>query len=330
MTEKIKDNLHRIIVTLPGSPLRTLNCYVMTSPERNLIIDTGFNIPGCLESLRGGLDELGIDMGQTDIFLTHFHSDHVGLVPEIVKPGTRVYLSGVDEALLRGTLEDTDAYWAEFESYFIADGYPAEEMAKTHLVNPARLYRPARSFESIAVQDGDELLLAGRRLRCVATPGHTPGHTCLYDPEQKILFTGDHVLYDITPNITQWPSLPNSLKCYLDSLAKVDALEVKLALAAHRDNSGTLHQRVTQLREHHRHRIADTLRIVKAHPGINGYETASKMEWKISADSWEDFPPGQRFFAVGEAISHLEYLRMAGEITLAKVNGINTYHAVQA
>jgi len=69
--------------------------------------------------------------------------------------------------------------------------------------------------------------------RCIETPGHSPAHFCLYEAKNKILVSGDHILFDITPNITFWPQLDNSLKSYLDSLDKVYNLDVNLVLPGH-------------------------------------------------------------------------------------------------
>ena len=66
----------------------------------------------------------------------------------------------------------------------------------------------------------DELLpLAGRRIRAIWTPGHTPGHLCLHDEDNDVLLTGDHVLPRISPNIGLQPhSATPPLGPYLDSL----------------------------------------------------------------------------------------------------------------
>ena len=58
---------------------------------------------------------------------------------------------------------------------------------------------------------------------------------CFYEEENKILISGDHILFDITPNITRWPELDNSLKVYLASLEKVKDLDVNLVLPGHRN-----------------------------------------------------------------------------------------------
>ena len=68
------------------------------------------------------------------------------------------------------------------------------------------------------------LQLAGLELRCIHTPGHTPGHMVLYLPRQRLLFSGDHILFDITPNIAVWSTVPHSLADYLASLDKLRGL----------------------------------------------------------------------------------------------------------
>jgi len=65
---------------------------------------------------------------------------------------------------------------------------------------------------------------------------------CLYEPAKKILVSGDHILFDITPNITFWPNLKNSLKAYLSSLEKVFSLQVDLVLPGHRNICNNLNK----------------------------------------------------------------------------------------
>ena len=92
MAELIYKNpdIYKIPVTLPNNPLKILNSYVIRTPDENLVIDTGFNQPECLEALTAGLKELSIDMDHTTLFLTHLHSDHVGLTNDIITDKTRV------------------------------------------------------------------------------------------------------------------------------------------------------------------------------------------------------------------------------------------------
>lgn len=69
-------------------------------------------------------------------------------------------------------------------------------------------------------------------LEVIAAPGHTPGQICLWMANQQVLFTADHVLFDITPNITMWPNLPNALGRYLESLTRIGTYPARLASPA--------------------------------------------------------------------------------------------------
>ena len=98
MFEQIHSNpdIYKVPVVLPNNPLKNLNCYIIKTPSENLVIDTGFNQPECLEALTGGLKALDIDMDRTTLFLTHLHSDHIGLVNHIATGQTKILMSRTD------------------------------------------------------------------------------------------------------------------------------------------------------------------------------------------------------------------------------------------
>ena len=141
------------------------------------------------------------------------------------------------------------------------------------------------------------------------------------------MFLGDHVLFDITPNITAWPRMPDALGSYLRSLEKIRAYDVKLALPGHR-RGGDMHLRIDQLLEHHKRRLEEAFSAVKNHPGQPAYFLAGKMTWKIRASSWDTFPVAQKWFAVGECMSHLDHLMVQGRIRKELQGGKAAYFAV--
>ena len=94
-------NIYKIPVFLPNNPLKILNSYVIKTPQGNLVMDTGFRQPECLEALTQGLNELEIDMDHTTLFLSHLHSDHVGLTNDIITDKTRVLISEYDYNYLK-------------------------------------------------------------------------------------------------------------------------------------------------------------------------------------------------------------------------------------
>jgi glyoxylase-like metal-dependent hydrolase (beta-lactamase superfamily II) len=120
------------------------------------------------------------------------------------------------------------------------------------------------------------------------------------------------VLFHITPNICRWTGVEDSLGDYLASLDRVNALPVERVLPAHRMEMGDLGGRVNELKSHHRLRLDSALEIVKREPGLTAYDIAGRMAWSIRCRSWLDFPVTQKFFAVGEALAHLDWLEKQG------------------
>ena len=192
---------------------------------------------------------------------------------------------------------------------------------------PAQTAAPAAWTRYQYLRDGDTLSYGGHTFRCILTPGHTPGHMCLYEPEARWLFTGDHILFYISPNICRWETMPDALGSYLESLQTVRDLPVELLLPAHRRDTGVLRDRADELTAHHLGRIEDAWHTVREEPGLTGYEIAGRMRWRIRSRSWEDFPLEQKFFAVGEALAHLDYLEVRGRVLRREERGKYRYYA---
>lgn len=81
MIQEIFKNIYKIEIPIFNSPLKALNSYVIKGLERSLIIDTGLNQEECMNAMQAGLREIGVDLRETDFFITHIHPDHIGLVP---------------------------------------------------------------------------------------------------------------------------------------------------------------------------------------------------------------------------------------------------------
>ncbi len=311
MIEQVAPHIYSILIPLPGNPLKSLNAYLIKG-ARNLLIDTGFRQPQCRNAMLEALDSLSVSMENTDIFLTHLHSDHSGLAPELASASTKIFLSGYDRTRLPGKL--CELQWDKNDAFFLSHGFPAAELKEVATKNPAREFMPLPYDDYILVEEGNVYSYGGYDLEAVATPGHTPGHMCLYDRKSGILFLGDHVLFDITPNITAWMNFPNALGAYLESLHKIKSFPVTLPLPAHRAVHTTFSARVQELLDHHQRRCQEILDILAKKPDQHAYAVASQMTWRIRCHDWSDFPVAQKWFAVGEAIAHLEFLESTGQV----------------
>lgn len=321
-----KPEIYRMLIPLPENPLKTLNSYLIKLENRNLLIDTGFNRPECHEALIENLKELNVDMEKTDIFLTHLHSDHIGLINKIAHKNSKVYIGKIDYEYMFENLEGFN--WEESEKRFASEGFPYEIIERLRDTNQAKIFAPDGMFESILVEDGYKFNVDKLEFTVILTSGHTPGHTCLYLEKEKLLFSGDHILFDITPNITSWLRVKDSLRNYIESLEKIKKLEITKTFPGHRATSDNVYSRIDEIIEHHKSRLTDTLEVIKeksAKEGLTAYEIASFMKWNMRGKSWTEFPDNQKWFAVGETLSHLDYLFNENKIEKFKDNDIYKY-----
>src|SRR4030042_6926182 len=308
--EEILPGLYRTQVPLPGSPLKATNSYVVKGTQRSLVIDTGWNREDCMVALVSGLNECGVDLKQADFFITHMHADHAGLVSTLAREGARIYIGQVDAEIIRSS---TPEHWEKMIDSARKCGFPGEELEKAVGSHPGRRYSPNSSFNFRGLKDGDTISIGDYSFRCIETPGHTPGHVCLYEPGKKIFICGDHILFDITPNIPLSVEERNPLKEYLTSLDKVYDLDVGLVLPGHRSIFRNQKERIRELKEHHQARLTEVISIL-GKGRQNAYQIASQMTWDIGFRSWDLFPPAQKLFAFGEAMAHLKYLEEEGQV----------------
>lgn len=320
MIQKLAGNLYTFRINFQKSPLGWLNCYVLKGIDggRDLLVDSGFNTPHCLEGLKAGMKELDMHPENTDVFFTHCHFDHVGNAGNLQDMGCRLLIGSKEYEYFR------TAPWKSQMENSSREGIPQEMIDAMNL----RLGMPG-DFSAQTLEEGEELNYGGYTLRCVMTPGHSPGHMCLYDQEKKLMLTGDHVLFDISPNITYIEG-EDMLNDYLNSLEKVLHFDVDMALPGHRGTGGKLFKdRVAELLRHHEKRLEETERVVSSGDHMSAYETASHMSWAIRADSWEDFPINQKWFATGETLAHLAYLYNHGRlINYTDDKGLSEYRHI--
>jgi glyoxylase-like metal-dependent hydrolase (beta-lactamase superfamily II) len=325
MFEEILPRLYRVVVPLPGNPLKEINSYILQSDDRNLIIDTGMNRPECREVLEPAIEEIGVDLARTDFIATHLHADHQGLIASLSRNGSRAFMGEPDALSVKAGF-DPAAKGHPMGDYASRSGFPADELRASLLNHPGYKYGARAVVDYISLKGGETFVVGDYTLKTLGTPGHTYGHMCLYEPEKKIFFSGDHVLGDITPNIQAWSDDQDPLALYISSLRAVDELEVELCLPGHRTVIEDFRTRIAELIEHHRVRANEVISILERGSGT-AYDTAAQMSWDIVAKSWEDFPIMQRWFATGEAIAHLRYLEEKGLVERQIVDGQIHYSA---
>jgi len=310
MIEEILPNLYKIEVPLPQNPLKAVNSYVIKAQGQSLIIDTGMNREECMGVLSSGLKELDVDLRKADFFITHLHADHLGLVSSLATDTSTIYFNQADAAIINSI---NLSYWEEQSNFARINGFPEDKLQKAIKNHPGRKYGSRGRLDFYILKEGDIVSIGDYLFKCVETPGHTKGHMCLYEPTKKLFISGDHILSDITPNISSESDEENPLNEYLKSLDKVYNLDIELVLPGHRGPFKNAKERIQELKYHHQTRANEVLSILEE-GNKNAFQIASQMSWDVTYESWAIFPSSQKWFAFGEAVAHLKYLKEKGKI----------------
>ena len=168
----------------------------------------------------------------------------------------------------------------------------------------------------------EKITLGGRTFEVIAAPGHTAGQMCFYFPDEGILLAGDHILPDITPNLS--PDIfrleYRPLKSFLESLGAIRDLPVRMVYPAHGDPFPDLPKRVDEIREHHAER---TQLIVEALQGKE--KTAFEVSGVIFGTELPEF---DQFLALNETYVHLVELMDKGLVGADERGGLVLYRTI--
>jgi len=172
-------------------------------------------------------------------------------------------------------------------------GAPSAETAKPH-----SRFRPDRTLE-----DGERLHLAGQTIRVIATPGHAANHLCFLLEEDRLLFSGDHVLNGST-TIVDPPD--GHMGDYLRSLDRLAALDPLYILPAHGHVIGQADRAIAALKAHRLRREAKVLEAVAALPGADSATLVPVV--------YDDTPDTLHGIAERSLMAHLQKLLEDGAI----------------
>ena len=173
----------------------------------------------------------------------------------------------------------------------------------------------------VKLEDGEVIEFDGWSFEAVWTPGHTPGHLCLYERNHRLMFTGDHVLPHITPNVSlhQEQEGGSPLADFQSSLRKVAAYDTALALPAHEFTIRDLPARAQGLIDHHDDRL-DEVRTAIGEISSSASDISARVHWNTGP--FEAFNIQTKRSALGETLSHLVVLADNGRARQVENDGV--------
>ncbi|MFO7779665.1 MAG: MBL fold metallo-hydrolase [Nitriliruptoraceae bacterium] len=311
--EQVAPDVFRIPLPLPGDGLRAVNVYALQTPTGVTLIDGGWALPESQGRLEAALGQLDLDLGSIERFLvTHAHRDHYELASKLGQLlGSRVELGigerpSIESIVSRAGRHDDSPLNARLRAGGAAEIVTEIEAARASNGDERSelLWRlPDRWLE-----DRDVLVLEGRQLEVLATPGHTRGHVVFVDHDAGLLFSGDHLLPHITPSIG-FETIPSgsALTDYLASLALVRGLPDLAMLPAHGPARASTHGRIDELVEHHESRLQQMLASVER-GASTAFEVARDVPWTRRDVAFSTLDVFNRMLAVNETMAHLEDL----------------------
>ena len=316
--EEIVPGLYKITLPIPIRTLRSVFVYLVRDGDENLLIDTGWGSEESYKSLTGAFNEIGFSSSEIrNIVISHLHPDHFGLTSWIKKdsPKSRVLMHRLDADNLSQGGDFSEKFLGGLNDWLMMQGTPKQALGE--MVESFSFENVASVNEPDVKLTGGEMLKVGSKFtfEVIHTPGHTIGQICLFDHGgSALLFSGDHVLPMITPNVSLSPLYNGDpLGDYLNSLQLLKKINASKVLPSHEYIFEDLPKRLEEIESHHVDRLQNTLDTVNSvRAATSGYEVASKLRW--FKGSFDKLTAWEKRAAVMETLAHLEYLRRKGKI----------------
>jgi glyoxylase-like metal-dependent hydrolase (beta-lactamase superfamily II) len=318
MIYQVLDKIYKIELPIPF-PLKSMNVYFIDDSPRTLV-DAGIKTEVSFETLKKGLETIGVGLNSIErILITHGHIDHYGQAKRLSSlSGAPIYIHSKEYGRIRSFIHSLGF----IKSILLRNGAPETLVNEAiHYMESAQIMADSLD-EAFFLDDGDSILFKSMSWKTIHCPGHSPGLICFHWPEKKILFTGDHLLKEITPNpilnVPEYrpPFRYPSLKDYLNSLEKIERLDLSLLLPAHGEEIHDVKALIQKIFTHHKERMDRIL---------FSLSKKEKTPFQIAMDLFPGVPPFEVFLGISEAVGHLEILKEKGIVRLKEKEGKDYY-----
>lgn len=333
--QEIASGVFRLVLPLGIHGMPSVNGYLLADDGGDTLVDCGIAVldpegdragDDGTAPLEKALAECGRSFDDLSrLVITHAHIDHFGVAGEVVRRS--------DADLWMHT--DTDRDLAKYEdpsravdrrALMLADhGLYGEDLDEASVglrhwmpVMPS-IGRPSRLLSG-----GETFSAGGREWTVVPTPGHSPGHICVWSAGERMLCSGDHLLRDVSPPVTFERGFERDpMGSFLASLALVQELDPALVLPGHGETFADGSGRAAVIEGKKRRRLDKLMGLL---------EGPEMTVADITTALFGPQPNGTRLhFAMAEVLAYLAYFEVRGEAERHRDRaGIYRWRAVES
>jgi glyoxylase-like metal-dependent hydrolase (beta-lactamase superfamily II) len=304
--ERVLPGVFRLRLPLPWPGVPHGNAWAVAAGEGVVLFDTGMHEQGSFANLEQALAMCGLRVEDIRLVVcTHAHSDHYGQAATIVeRTGCELWMHPNYQHMLQWA-RDIDAAIERRLEVARQSGVPEE---------PLRRYAAERGEHDsgiAAVIEPDRALLPGVTIATDLgpwtvheTPGHAPSHVCLFQPERRLLISGDHLLGRISLFFDYGYS-PDPVGEFVNSLDVVERLGARLCLPGHGRTFADVHAHIEGNRELVVERTERVLEVISERPRT-AFEVVPEVLYEVP------FSPNTAPWLLTETLAFLTHLEVTG------------------
>jgi glyoxylase-like metal-dependent hydrolase (beta-lactamase superfamily II) len=313
--------VHRLALPLGIHGVPTVSAYLLHGDDGDTLIDCGVAAaadgdpgPDGTGALGAALTAAGSTLERLErLVVTHAHIDHFGLAGEVVRrSGGELWMHRRTELDLAKYADPDEA--VDRRTLMLADHglYGRELTESSEGLRDWLPVMPSIGRPTTLLDGGERFAAGGRTWEVVHTPGHSPGHVCLWNADERLLCSGDHLLRIVSPPVTFERGFETDpMGSYLESLDRVQALAPELVLPGHGPPFRDGARRAETIAAGKRRRLAQVHGLVESRP-----RTVPELLLELFGTT--AMTGAQRHFAMAEILAYLAYHEVRGTAVRAR------------
>ncbi|MBJ7328787.1 MAG: MBL fold metallo-hydrolase [Solirubrobacteraceae bacterium] len=306
--ERVLPGVWRLRLPLPWPGVPHGNAWALAAGDGIVLVDTGIHEPGSMDQLVRALDQVNLKLEHIKLLVcTHAHSDHYGQAATIVDQiGCELWMHPAYEDMVKHA-EDPEGALNRRLEIALQSGVPEAPLRKfaeeRKGANPgiARVIAPDRPLVP-----GVEIETDLGTWTVHNTPGHAPNHVCLFQPEHRLLISGDHLLGRVSLFFDHGYT-PDPAGEFLASLDVVEGLDARLCLAGHGRTFSDLQAHIDANRKLVHERLDAAERVVSESGPISPFDAA----FGVYGEAIKHIPP---YWWTTKMIVYMEHLEVTGRV----------------